>query len=101
MSEIPAARERLLELASQLEQPLLFPVPVAEIAAQIRHVVDTMLHRDPWATHAPVVSRPVTPAIKAAILRIHRENPRMTQEQIGHRVGVAGGRVSEVLNGKR
>jgi hypothetical protein len=25
----------------------------------------------------------------------------MTQEQIGHRVGVAGGRVSEVLNGKR
>jgi hypothetical protein len=101
MSDVPEARERLLELADQLEQPLLFPVPVAEIAAQIRHVVDTMLHKEPWATHAPRVSRSVTPEVKAAIFRIHAEFPRMTQEQIGHRVGVAGGRVSEVLNGKR
>ena len=53
------------------------------------------------ADRGPRVSRRMSPAIAEEIRALRRDYPSMTQIEIAKRVNVSGGRVSEVLRGKR
>ena len=96
---IPDIRERMQQIADELVMPLLFPRQLPEIAAELRGLA-IATWREPAKTNAPVQSRPMTRELAQRIKAFQAENPNMTQEQIGARFGVAGGRVSEALNGK-
>lgn len=90
MSNIPKARELLLELARKL--------PPAE-RKQLRGIVTAYMFREPPITRGMPKSLPVFPAIKQEILRLSKTGLHL--HEIANRVGVNPGRVSEVLNGKR
>lgn len=96
---IPNIRERLLRIAEELENPLLFPRTSADIAKELRRLSEAT-RRFAAVTQAPVVSRKMTVELAEEIIQCHLDNPELTQEQIAQRFGVAGGRVSEALNGK-
>jgi hypothetical protein len=92
MSKIPEAREKLLALSNEL--------PLKQ-QRQLRLIVHNYLYREPRVRRAPVTSKKLTPKLRAKIKRIARDNPSMPIRKIGEAVGVDGGRVSEVLTGKR
>lgn len=96
---IPDIRERLERIADELENPLLFPRTTVDIAKELRKLAEAS-RRFAAVTQAPVASRRMTPELAEEIIQCHRDNPELTQEQIAQRFGVAGGRVSEALNGK-
>jgi len=68
-------------------------------ALRIRRIVSHMKRRKPVRRTRPR-SPPLTPAIKARIRHLARTTDD-SQMQIGLRVGVNSGRVSETLAGKR
>jgi hypothetical protein len=96
MSDIPLARDRLSIIAANLKAKGCYSE-----AREIGVIIVDLLIRQPAIRRAPVKSRSVTPAIKAQIKSIAAANRQMSMDEIGRMVGVDGGRVSEVLNGKR
>jgi hypothetical protein len=97
---IPEIRERLLQIADELVQPLLFPRPLDDIAKEIRRLVVDAVRNAP-VTQAPVRSRRMTRELAAQICAFQAEHPDWTQQAIAEHFGVIAGRVSEALNGKK
>lgn len=90
MSNVPRARELLLDLARML------PGHQRRI---IEHIVAAYLVREPRVRRAPVRPKEITPEIKAQVRELAQTD--MHQWEIGKRLGINPGRVSEILNGKR
>jgi hypothetical protein len=96
MSNIPLARTRLSVIAADLRRKGCFTE-----AREIGVIITDLLIREKAIRRAPVRSKSVTPAIKAHIKALAAAHRSMSMDEIGRRAGVDGGRVSEVLNGKR
>jgi Zn-dependent M16 (insulinase) family peptidase len=96
MSNIPLARERLMEIADTIRA---YGAP--SIADQIAGIVEGAMYREPYIRRAPSKSKSVTPATKAKIRKLYDEHDDMSQQDIAEAVGTNIGRVSEVLNRKR
>ncbi len=92
MSNIPQAREELQSLAAQLA-----PAHRKALLA----IVDRHLHREAPVRKADVTSKPLTYSVTQQIRSLAKNYPKMPLQEIGERVNVNIGRVSEVLNGKR
>lgn len=85
---IPQIRSRLHELAIELELPEL-----AELAEETR--------RQYHGRRAPVRARAVTDTMASRVKEYAEEHPSTPQRDIGQAFGIDGGRVSEILFGKR
>ena len=85
---IPEIRARLVELAEEHDIPEL-----AQLAAETK--------RQYHGRRAPVRARPINDALAMRVRLWARRNPDMAQREIGRRFGIDGGRVSEILFGKR
>jgi hypothetical protein len=92
MSNIPKAREALLAFANQCS-------PSGR--REIMKIVRDYLYREPRVRRAPVTSKKLTPKLRAEIKALAKAHPDWAIRKIGLKVGVDGGRVSEVLTGKR
>jgi DNA-binding MarR family transcriptional regulator len=90
MSDIPKARQLLLDLAARLPH-----VHAAELASIVNHY----LFREPKIRRAPTKSADITPSMRRQIFALAKTDMHLSE--IGHRLGINQGRVSEVLNGKR
>lgn len=90
MSDIPLARELLLYIAEKLDP---------DFRAAITGVVNAYLYREPEIRRASTRSAEITPEMKAQIFALAKTDMHLSE--IGHRLGINQGRVSEVLNGKR
>lgn len=91
MSNIPKARELLLELANSLRNKTT--------AAHIRRIVVGYMVREKQARRAPNQSDRITPHMKAQIVREVASG--YTLAQIAHMHNINPGRVSEIIHGKR
>lgn len=85
---LPDIAKRLRELAVSIPCPEL-----DDLADQIG--------RRAVGARAPATSAKMTDEIREQIQQIHKENPKLSQQEIARRVGVNPGRVSETLHGKR
>lgn len=90
MSNIPKAREILLHIADKLDP---------EFRTAITGVVNAYLYREPKVRRAPTKSAEITHSMKRQIFALAKTDMHLSE--IGHRLGINQGRVSEVLNGKR
>lgn len=85
---IPEIRMRLHELAVEHG--------IAELA-QLAEETKRQYH----GRRAPARARRIDRATEAKVRRLARQHPNMPQREIGRRFGIDGGRVSEILFGKR
>lgn len=85
---IPQIRARLHELSAELKLPEL-----AELAEETR--------RQYHGRRAPVRAQAVTEDVVEDVKRFAAEHPKTPQREIGRAFGIDGGRVSEILFGKR
>jgi len=85
---IPEIRQRLFELAIELDCPEL-----SALAEETR--------RRPYVRRAPIAARKVTPELERRVISYARRNPQQPMRTIGRRFGIDQGRVSEILAGKR
>lgn len=90
---IPECREQLLLVADMLQA-------VRPSEARMIRTIVTHMHRRSAVRMTRVKSPPVTSAMRAQIRRL-ASTTDMSQMEIGLRVGVNSGRVSETLAGKR
>jgi len=101
---IPQIRARLHELANDLAdyatEAEFFAGRVAALALEIDDLADETKRRPP-VRQAPIAARRMTPELAREVRELARSNPDLTNREIGRRLGVDGGRVSEVLAGKR
>jgi hypothetical protein len=111
---IPQIRARLHEIARDLndfategawfaaqpDEVRSFAAMVSARASEIHALADETKRRTP-VKHARVSARRVTPEIAREVRDLVRAEPRLTNREIGRRLGIDGGRVSEVLAGKR
>jgi predicted XRE-type DNA-binding protein len=96
MSNIPLAREALMDVAVRL-----FALSHPTEAKRIVDIVDTHMTREGRANIAPARSVKITPAIVAGVKEFVSKHPRASQAEVGAVFGINAGRVSEILNGKR
>ena len=92
VSNIPKAREKLMDLAPKLPEPF---------GEQLLNIVYDHLYRAPHIRKGRVKNIGVSPEVKQRIWELAEADPDMHLSEIGEIVGVNQGRVSEVLNGKR
>jgi len=85
---LPEVATRLRELATDLDCDEL-----NDLAGEIA--------RRPRGQRAPTTSAPMTDALKAQIRAMKVAEPRLSQAEIGRRLNLNPGRVSEALRGKR
>ena len=85
---IPEIRARLHELADELAVPEL-----AQLAEETK--------RQYHGRRAPSRARPIDDSMTMRVRLFARRNPEMPQRDIGRKFGIDGGRVSEILFGKR
>lgn len=105
MSRIPSARDELESIAELLEAYALDPAPIrkSEIMA-VKKRIDAMipmLGREKAIRKVPVHSASVTRDIVLRVKTMAKRNPRMSVEDIAAQFHIKGGRVSEILNGKK
>lgn len=84
------ARQMLVALAEDLPD---------EQRDQLLDIVRAFLFREPYVRRAPMKSNGITPAVRKQIHALAATDLHMSE--IGSRLGINQGRVSEVLNGKR
>ena len=98
MAGIPAIREELMDIAEELTD---HPDPkVRALGTRIFLLaVATLRNRKP--DKAPVSANPITPEIKAAVFKMHKEHPELRGDQIGAALNINQGRVYEILDGQR
>lgn len=97
MSNVPAARQILRDVAKQLRQG---NITKGAASAAIAKTLP-MLTRQRPVRRAPRVKRYVTRRLISEIKAFARQHPEMHLSDIATHFGVNPGRVSEVLNGKR
>lgn len=94
---IPAARERLSQLANDLETVSPMPKYTARV---IRKIIEEEMFRAVPVSRAPRKIKPLTPEQIAGIKEQHRLRPDMSQLELAKMFNSNPGRVSEALNGK-
>lgn len=92
MSNIPLARDLLLRLADEIDEPYSF---------RVRNIVETMMVKRSAVRRAPTKSVPVTEAIAKAVRKMAKKYPTMHQSEIALVFGLNQGRVSEILSGRK
>ena len=85
---LPEVADRLRVLAKELD------------CDELDALADEIARR-PSGQRAPKTSRKMTDEVRQEIIEIHKKNPNLSQAQIGLKVNVNPGRVSETLKGKR
>ena len=90
-TNIPLARECLSEIADDIEGQM----PIQ--AERIREICASLMTRAPSKRRAPTTRATVTPAIEQSVRQM-LDQTDLSQEEIGRRHGIDGGRVSEILN---
>lgn len=85
---LPEVADRLRVLAKELD------------CDELDALADEIARR-PSGQRAPKTSRKMTDKVRQEIIEIHKKNPNLSQAQIGLKVNVNPGRVSETLKGKR
>jgi ribosomal protein S9 len=96
MSDIPAARADLLDIAASLDG-----MGMTAEAGAIRKAV-ALLHRRPYARdRAPTTSVWVDASLAADIRLFARRHPSMSLQAIAEVFNTGAGRVSEALQGDR
>ena len=90
-TNIPLAREFLCEIADEIEDHAPFQ------AKRIREICSSLMTRVQSERRAPTTRVTVTPAIEQSVRRM-LDQTDLSQEEIGRRHGIDGGRVSEILN---
>lgn len=97
---IPQIRQRLNELADEIDDLTLFGRSKTEIAREIRELADGTKRRF-GGRRAKNSQSGLTPALKARIKEIAARNPEANYMTIGTMCGCNSGRVSEALTGFR
>jgi hypothetical protein len=83
-----------------------------EVAAKLRELADEFgyeelndladeIARRPSGQRAPISSAPMTDELRQEIIALKEANPDLSHAEIGRRLNVNPGRVSETLRGKR
>ncbi len=83
-----------------------------DVAARLRELAITLgceelndladqIARRPSGPKAPVTSQPMTDKLRQEIDRMKRADPNLSHAEIGRRLNINPGRVSETLRGKR
>jgi hypothetical protein len=85
---LPQVATRLRELATALE------------CGELSELADEIARR-PRGQRAPTTSVPMTDELQAKIRAMKEAEPNLSQAEIGRRLNVNPGRVSETLRGKR
>ena len=85
---LPEVASRLRELANELD------------SNELDDLADEIGRRSP-RQRAPTTSAPMTDALKARIRALKAAEPDLSQAEIGRRLNLNPGRVSEALRGKR
>lgn len=96
MSNIPAARKRIIAIAAQMRG-------LANEATRLveeLHEAEGMMHKNFTKPKAPATSTAMTPELADAIWYYAKANPKATQHDIGAIFNVNPGRVSEALSGR-
>ena len=105
MPTIPENQEQIYLALKELEADITYQPPNWMTRSQtyinkIRACVVNCNRRKPISV-APVQSDPVDYAKQIEVLQTKQAHPDWTLEKIGAHCNVAGGRVSEILRGKR
>lgn len=100
MATIPDCRDTLTLLADRLRKPFLSLAERTRIAHQIDMVV-TEMYRRSAVRKAPCKAKVMTPAMEVLARAMVRANPDVPMREIGRRLGVDGGRISEAVAGRR
>ena len=93
---IPEIRTRLHEIAESLDHDLV----TLPVAVELHALAEETKRRRP-VRDAPPRARKVTPEIKRQVRDLAARYPKMPIREIGLTLGIDGGRVSEILAGKR
>ena len=99
MSRVVMARERLEQIADEMQQPLLFPKQIAEYGREIKQLIPELI-RAKAIRKASAASVPMSPELAQNIWDDAQRNPDDRLDDIARRWGVVAGRVTEVLQGK-
>lgn len=86
--KLPEVAARLRELAVELN--------CSELSALANEIP-----RRTATVRAPKQSTPMTDEVRAEIRRMKKSNPALSQREIGEKLNINSGRVSETLRGKR
>jgi hypothetical protein len=93
--KIPEVRTKMQEIVDELVA--MDHEAIAERLAELIYE----LYRRPSIHRSGPKAVPMSPLVRERILNIYSQNPTMLHREIGRAVGVDGGRVSEVIRGKR
>lgn len=96
MSDVPAARQILADLAARLRQ-----LGHADCAETVESAVSLMVRRSHARPRSPNRSRVVDEGLAGRIRVYALEHPAASQQDIAERFGTNHGRVSEALHGDR
>jgi hypothetical protein len=88
MMKLPEIAARMRELARDLG------------CGELNALADEIARR-PAGKRAPISSAPITDELRHEIRTMKEANPDLSQAEIGRRLNVNPGRVSETLKGKR
>ena len=86
---------RLPEVATRLRE-----LAIALNCDELNELADEIGRRSPWQ-RAPTTSAPMTEALRIQIRAMRTAGPDLSQAEIGRRLNLNPGRVSEALTGKR
>lgn len=98
MSDIPSARQSIMELVTALLEGEKFSN--SKLADELM-AIEAMLYRKAPVRRASVNSQKMTPELAKSIRVFAARNEDMPLQQIAQKFGVNSGRVSEVLHGER
>lgn len=110
-SDIPGARQELAGIADAIDEliedikaaPMFrreFEIGLQTQAARLRVVVAEKMRRRGYERTTPETANKVTASIVTETKRLAKDTDWSVQK-IGARLGISGGRVSEILNGLR
>jgi chromosome condensin MukBEF complex kleisin-like MukF subunit len=91
---IPDIRDRMVEIADARDD-----VP-ADVRVELKQLAEATRRRITKRT-TRVVAKGVTPELARDIREYVRQFPQLTYFEIGRKFGIPGGRVSEVMHGRK
>lgn len=97
---LPTTKPKQRQFIDTLIDQINHGLSRSDILKYLRVLRSQMRNRKPVKKGAPV-AQTVTPAIRRQVVAMWRRNPRITNQRIADRLNLNGGRVSEILAGKR
>lgn len=96
----PTTKPKQREFIDTLIHEISRGMPRADILKYLRFLKRELRNRPPVKRGAPA-ARKVTPAVRRQVLAMYRADRFITNQHIANRLNLNGGRVSEILAGKR